>query len=289
MKATLAVRPGPVLSAEAVKQLRRPRTAAVVGAVVAVEVGVCILVSTARQGPERLGDWGSVVPRSTGFALPLVALNAMSLLAFPVIASIYAGDSIAGEAAYGSLRYLAARPVSRSRIFAAKAATSGALTAATIIIGFVAALIFGLISFGLHPLTVVDLQHSDAFHLSAATLDPGSAMLRGLAVLGFVLVSSASVFAFSLLLSTLTEQAFAAIAGGIGFTFVSRALDNVPGLQALSPGLPVTDSSTTAWTGLLTQPIRTGAIQHLVLVQTIYFGVLIAIGAFLFDRTDLVS
>lgn len=278
-----------LLAVEAAKQYRRPRTAAVIAAATAVEIGVCALVATAGGGPERLGDWGSVLPGSTGFSLPLVALNAMTLLAFPVIASVYAGDSIAGEAGYGTLRYLAARPVARWRIFASKAVTSALLTVATIAVAFVAALVFGVSAYGWHPLTVVDLQHSNAFHLSGAAFAPGSALLRSSGVLGVVLVACASTFAFSLLLSTVTAQSFAAVAGGIGFAFVSRALDNVPGLQSLSPWLPVTDAGTTAWTGLLTQPVRAGPIQHLLVVQAVYSGVFVALAVLRFGRSDLLS
>ena len=41
----------------------------------------------------------------------------------------------------------------------------------------------------------------------------------------------ASTFAFALLLSTLTDSPFSAVAGGVGLGLVSRALDNVPGLH----------------------------------------------------------
>lgn len=287
MSATLVRRRAPLLAVEAAKQVRRSRTALMLAAVAAVEIGVCTLIATAGQDPERLGDWESVLPHSTGLALPLVALNAMTLLAFPVIASVYGGDSVAGEAGYGSLRYLASRPVPRWRILAAKTVTSGALTATTVAVGFAAALIFGLIAFGWHPLTVVDLQRSNAFHLVAVRFNPASALLRSVAVLALVLVSTAATFAFSLLLSTLTDHAFAAVAGGIGFAYVSRALDNIPGLHALSPWLPVTDANTTAWTCLLTQPIRSGPIQHLLITQAVYSAAFLVAATVRFGRGDL--
>lgn len=285
-----ATRPAPMLAIEAAKQFRRPRTAAVVASAVAVELGVCGLVAATGHGtPERLGDWGSVLPRATGFAIPLVALNAMTLLAFPVIASIYAGDAVAGEAGSGSLRYLAARPVARWRLLVAKSGVAAVLTVATMAAAFVAAMALGLASFGWHPLVVVDLQHSTAFHLSAASFDPGSALLRAAAIVGVVLASTASVFAFSLLLSVVTDQSFAAVAGGTGLAFVSRALDNIPGLHALSPWLPVTDASTTAWTGLLDRPVQAGPIAHLLIAQAVYLVVLAVAAFVVFTKKDLLA
>jgi ABC-2 type transport system permease protein len=97
------------------------------------------------------------------------------------------------------------------------------------------------------------------------------------------------VYAFALLLSTLTAQPFAALAGGVGFAFVSRALDNVPGLHSLSPWLPVTDASTTAWTGLLDRPVATGPINHLLIVQGVYASVLGVVAFLIFTRRDIMS
>jgi hypothetical protein len=75
-----------------------------------------------------------------------------------------------------------------------------------------------------------------------------------------------STFAFALLLSTLTERSFGAVGGGVGLGLFSRALDNIPGLHALSPWLPVTDAGTTLWTGFFTRPMKTARLAHAVLV-----------------------
>src|SRR5215472_13875418 len=100
------------LRIELTKQLRRPRTMGAFAAAMLVVTLVCVLVAAYRgDQPERLGDWGSVLPNSSGIALGLVAVNALTLLAFPVIACVFSGDSIAGEAAWGTLRYGLARPV----------------------------------------------------------------------------------------------------------------------------------------------------------------------------------
>jgi ABC-2 type transport system permease protein len=275
---------------EVVKQTQRPRTPATLLVVSLTAGGICGLVGAYRgDSPERIGDWGSVLPNSTGIALALVAVNALTLLAYPVIASLYAGDSIAGESSSGSLRYLLAQPVSRWTIMSAKLGVSAALAAGTIAASAVVALAIGAAVYGIHPLSVVDLQHSTAFSLASTSLNTGDALLRYVGALGLILISTSSVFTFSLLLSTVTEYSFAAIAGGIGLVFTSRALDNIPGLNALSPWLPVTDAGTTAWTGLFDRPVQSGPIGHLVVVEAVYSAVFIAVAYGRFLRADMLA
>ena len=285
-----AVAMPPTFRVEMLKQTRRPRTFVTFVAASAVVATVCGLVAAYRgHSAERIGDWGSVRPGSSGIALALVALNALTLLAFPVIACVYAGDSIAGEASWGSLRYLLARPVPRWRVVCSKIVSAATLTASTIGITAVVAFMIGLLIYGWEALPVVDLQHSTAFNLASVVFGTPQALLRSLLALGVILGASAAVFAFSFLLSTITQYSFAAVAGGIGLVFASRALDNIPGLHALSPWLPVTDGGTTAWTGLFDRPTQTGPITHLLIVQATYTAVLLIAAFWRFLNADIRS
>lgn len=56
----------------------------------------------------------------------LVALNAMIFFLPPLGVAIFAGQAVAGEAEWGSLRYLCARPISRSRLLVATGAVAAA-------------------------------------------------------------------------------------------------------------------------------------------------------------------
>jgi hypothetical protein len=98
-----------------------------------------------------------------------------------------------------------------------------------------------------------------------------------------------STFAFALLLSTITASPFSAVAGGLGLGLVSRALDNVPGLHALSPWLPVSDGGTTLWTGFFTRPMQTAGMAHALEVQAAYTVALLAIALVRFQRADVLS
>ena len=58
-----------------------------------------------------------------GVFLTFIALSLLLILVLPVVVAVVAGDSIAGEAGYGTLRYLLAVPAGRTRLLAVKYAT----------------------------------------------------------------------------------------------------------------------------------------------------------------------
>jgi ABC-type transport system involved in multi-copper enzyme maturation permease subunit len=147
----------------------------------------------------------------------------------------------------------------------------------------------GVIAFGWHRLTMLDLQHTSPFVVASASFSPLDALARiGLAT-AFVLGTLTSTFAFALMLSTLTVRPFSAVAGGVGLSLFSRALDNVPGLHTISPWLPVTDSGTTLWTGFFARPIQTGGMAHVLEVQAGYVAVFLAVALLRFTRADVLS
>src|SRR5262249_44494889 len=55
-----------------------------------------------------------------GVFLTFIALTLLLILVLPVVVSVVSGDSVAGEAGYGTLRYLLAVPAGRTRLLAVK-------------------------------------------------------------------------------------------------------------------------------------------------------------------------
>lgn len=279
-----------MIAIELAKQLRRPRGWVTLGVMAAIALAVAAIIGVTRPTlPERIGDWGSVVTDSTGFALPLIALNAMLLFLLPLGVAIFAGEPVAAEAGWGSLRYLLARPVARGRILASKAAVAGMFSMVAVVVAIAVSFLAGVAAYGWHPLTVVDLQHTTAFHIASATYSPADALGRLAITTAVVLCLLASTFAFALLLSTLVTSPFVAVAGAVGFGFVSRALDNIPGLHALSSWLPMTDSTTTLWTGLFDRPQQVAGLGHLLVVQALYTGAFLVAAWLSFTRADILS
>jgi ABC-type transport system involved in multi-copper enzyme maturation permease subunit len=96
----------------------------------------------------------------------------------PLAVAIFAGEPIAGEAAWGSLRYLLARPVPRRRVFLAKAAVAAGYSVAAVAAVVGVSLLTGVVAFGWRPLTMLDLQHTTPFILTSAKLAPLTALAR---------------------------------------------------------------------------------------------------------------
>jgi ABC-2 type transport system permease protein len=276
-----------VIWVELVKQARRSKgwvTLAVMGTVPLLLTTV--IGATRPAVAERVGDWGSVVTNTSGFTMPLIALSAMQLFLIPLGVTIFAAEAVAGERSWGSLRYLLARPLSRSHVLMSKTAIAAGFSLAVVLVATAASLATGVLAFGWRPLTVLDLQHSSAFFVATTTLTPAAALGQVWLAAGLVACSMASTFAFTLLLSTLTDSPFAAVAGGIGMGLVSRALDNIPGLHTLGPWLPMTDAGTRAWTALFLQPGNLEGVAHLALVQALYSAVFLSAAWIRFTRAD---
>src|SRR4029077_6397351 len=111
----------PMIRVELVKLVRRPRSwvsiALLCGlpVLVAVFVAVTHLAPPPGQGPALLSAL-----LSSGWLYPAAALAIVLPIFLPVAVAVVAGDSIAGEAAGGTLRYLLVRPVGRTRLLVAK-------------------------------------------------------------------------------------------------------------------------------------------------------------------------
>jgi len=278
------------IAIEFTKQARRPRGLVTLVVMAALTAVLTLVIAVSRATiAERVGDWGSVVSNTSGLTMPLIALSATLLFLLPLAVAIFAGECVAGEASWGSLRYVLARPVPRWRVLGAKAALAAAFSIAAVLIVVLISLATGVIAFGWHSLPVVDLQHTSPFVVASSKFSPLDALGRIGLTTAFVLGTLTSTFAFALMLSTFTVRPFSAVAGGVGLSLFSRALDNVPGLHTVSPWLPVTDSGTTLWTGFFTRPMHTAGVAHVLEVQAAYTAVFLAIAVGRFARADILS
>jgi ABC-2 type transport system permease protein len=279
-----------VIAIELAKQARRPRAWVTLLAMGAIPIVLTVIIGATRPTiAERFGDFGSVVTDTSGLTMPVIALSAMLLFVLPLAVAIFAGECVAGEASWGSLRYLLARPVPRWRVLGAKAAVAGLYSSAAVLVVVLASLAAGSLAFGVHPLTVLDLQHTTPFIVASARFQPLTAVARLALATAYVLGTLTSTFAFALLLSTLSVRPFSAVAGAVGLGLFSRALDNIPGLHALSPWLPMTDTGSSLWTGFFTQPMQTGGIAHVMAVQAGYTALFLGAALLRFTRADVLS
>ncbi len=163
-----------------------------------------------------------------GVFLTFIALSTLLILVLPVVVAVVAGDSVAGEAGYGTLRYLLAVPAGRTRLLAVK-------FAAIVVFGLAATAIVSAVSLAtgaaLFPVGPVTL-------LSGATVPLAEGLLRVLFVTLYVAAAMAALGAIGLAISTLTEHAIGAIAAIAILVVASEVVDQVPQLAAIGPYLP---------------------------------------------------
>ena len=101
--------------------MRRPRTWVLVGrpCLLPLVVAVFLRVSHIAPRPGEVPAFPNAV-LTNGALFPAAALGIVLPLFLPVAVAVIAGDSIAGEASGGTLRYLLVRPVGRTRLLIAK-------------------------------------------------------------------------------------------------------------------------------------------------------------------------
>ena len=183
-----------------------------------------------------------------GFFVALAALGVELGLFLPIAVAMLAGDSVAGEANQGTLRYLLTVPVERTRLLAVKYAgiVFGAFVAPLAVA--VAGLAAGLLLFGGGDVTL----------LSGTQIGLGEALLRLLGVCLYLGVCLAALGAVGLFLSTLTEQPMGATIALTMLTVASFVLQQIPQVDWLHPYL-----LTRHWQDfgeLLRDPVSVGAL-----------------------------
>ncbi|MFI0788280.1 ABC transporter permease [Streptomyces lydicus] len=222
-----------LLRSEITTTFRRWRTLALLAVLagVPVLVGVAVRIETGRgrSGGGGGGGGPAFISQVTNNGLFLVFTSLAVTLPFflPMAIGVIAGDSIAGEAHGGTLRYLLVAPAGRTRLLLVKYATTltfclvGTLTVA------LSALATGALLFPLGEVTL----------LSGTSISLAEGLLRALAIAGAVALSLIGVAAIGLFLSTLTTSGIAAMATTVGLLITVQILDTLPQLAAVQPYL----------------------------------------------------
>jgi ABC-2 type transport system permease protein len=204
-----------------------------------------------------------------GVFLSFIALTLLLILVMPLAVAVVAGDSMAGEAGYGTLRSLLAIPAGRVRLLSVKYATIVIFALVVTFLVVAVALATGAALFPIGPVTL----------LSGTTVPLADAMLRLVFVSLYVAAAMATLGMIGLGLSTLTEHAIGAIAALAIVVVTSEVVDNVPQFAAVHPYLP------THWwnsfDSLLRVPIDTGTLLRGLLSFAVY---LLLFGSFTWAR-----
>ena len=271
------------VGAEWRRQVRRRRTHLTFGFLVALPL---IILGAFQLGgddgdgsPPSGGRFSSLVDlaSSGGLNFALFSIYVSSGFLLVVVVALFFGDPVASEASWGSLRYLLAAPVPRSRLLAAKLVVAAGYSALAMLVLSATALLAGTLRYGWHPLRSA----------VAAELAPGTGLVRLLLVLGYLSVSLLVVAGLSFLLSVSTDTPLGAVGGAVLLFIVSSILDQITALGDLRTLLPTHFAD--AWLGLLSTPVELDGVVRGTVSGLCYGAGLVGLAWWRFLRRDITS
>ncbi|HWG22628.1 ABC transporter permease [Actinospica sp.] len=254
---------GSLLANELRTMFRRNRNLALLGALalIPVALGVALKVGTHRHG----GDGGFLAEVSNnGLFLVFAALSLTLPVFLPMALGVVSGDSISGEAAQGTLRYLLVAPAGRMRLLTVKAVSLAIFCLVSTAVVSGAALLTGLALFPTGQVTL----------LSGDSIGMGAALVKAVWITLLVAASLLGLAAIGLFVSTLTDTPIAAMAVATGLTILAGILQVIPQLSAIQPWLYTYQWS--SYADLLRDPVYLTNIERNLLIQ---LGYVVVFGA----------
>jgi len=270
-----------VIAVELAKLLRRPRTwisialLCLLPAIVAVFLAVTDVAPRPGEGPAFLS-----AVLANGALFPAAALGIVLPLFLPVAVAVVAGDSVAGEASNGTLRYLLVRPVGRTRLLIAKLVSVMAFLLIAVTAVAVTAYIVGTRLLGGAQDTIVT-------GLSGSSLTKQQLAVRTLLVILYIAWSMLGVASVALFLSTVTDSGLGAALGALAGLVMSQVLVTLDAASSIKGYLPT--RYWLAWVDFFRDPILWRDIERGLVVQGVYVVVLLAMAWANFMTRDVTA
>lgn len=256
---------------------RRRRTWAMLAALAAVPILIAVAVRITEGPPSGRGPAFLDSITQNGLFVSLTALTVSIPLFLPLTVGVVAGDTIAGEANQGTLRYLLVAPAGRVRLLLVKFAGAALFCLAATAVVVLAGAAIGAALFPVGPVTL----------LSGDTIGGVGYALRLVLLAGYVSLSLLGLSAIGLFISTLTTMPVGAMAATVVAAVASQILDALPQLEWLHPWL-----FSHYWIGfadLLRQPIAWNSYADNALLQLGYAVVFGALAYGQFSTKDILS
>jgi ABC-2 type transport system permease protein len=265
------------LRVELRRQLSRRRTRLVFAFLVVLPlllVAAFKLGSTSRDGQAP----GLVDLATTGAAnFTLFTLFVSTGFLLVVVVALFAGDTIASEASWSSLRYLLAMPVPRARLLRQKLLVALGLSLAALVLLPVTSYLAGGVFFG---------WAAPRLPLGG-TLPTGETLLRLGIIVVYLAVTLLFVAALAFLLGVCTDAPLGAVGGAVLLVILSNILDAVTALGSLRHALPTHYSY--SWTDALQPAVSWSAMISGALYSLAYSAVLLVAAWIRFQRKDITS
>jgi len=269
---------------EFIRQLRRRRTA--VSFLLMLLLPLIVVTAIKFGSDESTSDAG-------GFAqggLNLIDLATSGAMNFTVVMiffasgfllttvfALFAGDTVASEASWASLRYLLAAPVPRRRLLAVK--LSVAMT-----LNLLALMALMLISYGLGLLA---FGNGSLVSPVGGTFQGTEAIWRLLVIAGYVYLTLLFVSGIAFFMSVRTDVPLGAVGTAVMLVIVLLILDAITALGDLRNWLPGHYSQ--AWTDALGPEIIWDTMAKGAAFTIVPFIFLVTAAMLKFDRKDVMS
>lgn len=225
-------------------------------------VPILLAIAVKLSDPGSGGDGPSFISAITGNGL-FVAFAALALelpIFLPLAVSVVSGDSIAGEANIGTLRYLLTIPAGRTRLLAVKfAAIVISSLAATFLVAIVG-VIMGLALFGGGEMTL----------LSGSQTSMAGGIGRLVLTCLYLAAQFSALGAIGLFVSSLTEQPIGATVAIVLVNVMMFILDSISQLSWLHPWLLT--HWWMAFGDFLRDPIATENVTRGLITAAVYAG-----------------
>ena len=271
-----------MIRVELVKLLRRPRKWVTIALLNALPVLVAVLVAASDLAPQP-GEGPAFLAAvlNDGTLYPLAALGIVLPLLMPVAVALHAGESVAGEAVLGTLRYVLVRPVGRTRLLVAKLVAIMAFVLLAVVCVAAVGWVVGVLLLGDGPET------GGVVSVSGSTLTTADLVQRTLLAIVYVALSMLGVAACALLLSTLSDSPLAAAMGALAFLVASTLLLTLDAARSLHPYLPT--RHWLAFVDLFRDPILWRDLVRGVALQGVYVAMFLAAAWASFTTKDVTS
>jgi ABC-2 type transport system permease protein len=273
-----------VILVELRKLARRPRTWVSLVLLCALPLAVAVFLYTTRIGTgagQSPAFLTAVI--SNGSLFPAAALAIVLPLFLPVAVAVVGGDSVAGEASSGMLRYLLARPVGRTRLLLAKLVSLTVFVLVAVLAVAISGYIVGVVLFPPAEGTTATVVTS----VSGPALTPQQILLRIGAAMLYVALSMLGVGAIALFLSTMTDSALGATLGAIAALVASQLFVTLDAATSIRPYLPT--RYWLAWIDFFREPILWRDIERGVGIQAVYVLVFLGLAWANFATKDVAS
>ena len=255
-----------MIGVELRKLLASKRTWTTILLIDALPTLVAVLLALTDVGP-RPGTGPAFLSAvlTDGTLFPLAALAIVLPLFLPIAVAITAGESIAGEAQQGTLRYVLVRPAGRTRLLVAKLVAVMAFVVVTVLVVAATAYVVGTSLLGTQDLT------TGATSVSGTSLTTAELVGRTFLALGYAMLCMLGVATIALFFSTVARSPLGAALGTLGILIASTLLLTLDAADTLAPFLPT--RYWLAFVDLFRDPVLWRDIVRGVLLQVAYVAV----------------